>query len=46
MLTLGSLGFWVLAYVFMIGKRLEKINDQIEMVIIQTVNAYKGDYHV
>ncbi|MBM7097167.1 MULTISPECIES: TM2 domain-containing protein [Alteribacter] len=33
---------WVLVDVFLIGKRLEKINDQLEFSIIENVKSYQN----
>lgn len=38
-LTLGGLGIWALIDVFFIGKRIDEVNDQIELEIIQSVSA-------
>lgn len=38
--TLGGLGFWALIDVFLIGKRLEQINEEIENEIITRVKAW------
>lgn len=38
-LTLGGFGIWSLIDVFFIGKRIESVNDNKEMEIIQNVKA-------
>ena len=39
-LTLGGLGIWTLIDVFLIGKRLEAKNEELEDQIIQDVKIY------
>ena len=38
-LTLGGLGVWALIDAFLIGKRVEEVNENIELEIIQRVSA-------
>lgn len=39
LLTLGGCGIWALIDVFVIGKRIEQYNNELEVELIQTVKA-------